>query len=296
MRKTAGAILLLCFLLGLLAGCGQGKEDIPAIADVFQEKPDTYSCSFDGVKHDFILYLPERSKGAPMVLLLPGYGNTAEAFRSETHFEKDALERGYAVAYVTGAPDPNIPTSALGWNSENNYPGNRDVEFLVAMAEYLQESYSLDSKRTYAVGFSNGAFMVHRLAMEAGDTFRACVSVAGLMQESVWNTRHENSETGFFQITGERDEVVPKNSDGSARYTKAPAIEDVVEYWADANGLKQLETETIGNSSVLMKYGENGKTQQVWHLIVAGGRHSWPSVRFNGIDTNNLILDFLDSQ
>ena len=296
MKKPAG-ICLLCFLLVLLAGCGkQGETAVPAIEDVVQEEQDMYSCVYDGVKHGFLVELPAETEGAPLVLMLPGYGNTAESFRLQTHFEEDACPRGYAVAYVTGAPNPNVPTSSNGWNSNADPEGNKDAEFLVALADWLQKTYALDKSRTYAVGFSNGAFMTHRLAMDAQETFAASVSVAGLMPESVWEERRENNSVGFFQITGEKDDTVPKNSDGSARYARAPAIEDVMEYWANSNGLELSETGLIGEASVLTKYSSAEKQPQVWHLVVSDGHHSWPNEQYNQINTNTLILEFLDSQ
>ena len=296
MKKPLG-ICILCLLLALLAGCGQQKKTAaPAIEEVIQEKYDTYSCIFDGVERGFLLEFPAETEGAPLVLMLPGYGNTAESFRLQTQFEKEACPRGYAVAYVTGVPNPNVPTSSNCWNSDADPEGNRDVEYLAALADWLQNTYALDKSRTYAVGFSNGAFMTHRLAMDAQDTFTAFVSVAGLMPESVWEERRENNSVGFFQITGEKDETVPKNSDGSARYARAPAIEDVIDYWAGSNGLELSETGLIGESSVLTKYTSAEKQPQVWHLVVSDGHHSWPNEQYNQINTNALILEFLDSQ
>ena len=146
------------------------------------------------------------------------------------------------------------------------------------------------------VGFSNGAFMAHRLATEADGRFTAFVSVAGMMPASVWEARPESNAVGFFQITGEKDDVVPKNSDGSARFAKAPAIEDVVAYWVESNGLELVETSRIGMDSELTKYAGAGKPQQVWNLFVKNGRHSWPSEQFNKIDTNACILAFFEAQ
>lgn len=270
-------------------------EDLLAVEDVLQTDTSAFSCSFDGVLHRFILELPEKSSGAPLVVMLHGYGNTAESFRAAVHFEREANELGFAVAYVTGAPDPNVPTSSTGWHSELDTDGNRDTEFLVSLVQYLQDEYALSRDRVYAVGFSNGGLMAHCLAMEAGDVFSACVSVAGWMPKSVWNTRSETNETGFFQITGEKDDAVPKNSDGSAKYHVAPAIEDVVDYWAESNGLKLSETSSVGKASVLTVYADEEKPKQVWNLLVAGGRHSWPGDQFSGIDTNALILEFFES-
>ena len=295
MKKNAFCFLFL-FLFVFLSTCAYGESAPPVIENITEERPDTFSCTFDGVKHHFLLCLPEKAEGAPLILMLPGYGNTAEAFRSTVHFEEAANPLGYAVVYVTGAPDPDNPTSAIGWHSDNGTEGNRDVEFLVSLAEYLQETWSLDKAHTYAVGFSNGAFMTHRLAMENNNNFAACVSVAGLMPESVWEARREENRIGFFQITGEKDDVVPKNSDGSARYAKAPAIEDVVAYWASSNGLDEQEICQMEDSSVLTKYTGDGAAQQVWHLFVSGGRHSWPHGQFGQPDANALILEFFKAQ
>ena len=295
MKRTA-VLCVLVLLLVCLPVCARGEAALPALNDVVQTGEDSFSCSFDGVTHRFLLSLPEEPAGAPLILMLPGYGNTAEAFRTQVHFEVEANARGYAVAYVTGAPDPNVRTSSVGWHAEIDTPGNRDLEFLVAFKEYLQERYGLDRTRAFAVGFSNGAMMAHSLAMEAGESFTACVSVAGCMPKSVWDARRESAAVGFFQISGEKDDTVPKNSDGSARYAIAPAIEDVMTYWAQANGLDRQETSRLGRDSVLTKYAGEGKTRQVWDLVVANGHHSWPSLSFHQIDTNALILDFLDAQ
>ncbi len=276
------------------SGCNEEKQLV--IEDVLQISENTYTCTFDGVEHEYIVCLPEKSEGAPLVVMLHGYGNTAESFRNMVHFEEDAVACGYAVVYVTGASDPNDATSSTGWNSGIGQEGNQDVAFLVALAKYLQEEYSLDREAAFAIGFSNGAFMTHRLAIEAADTYTAVVSVAGMMPESIWEVAPESNKVGFFQVTGEKDDVIPKNSDGSAKFSQAPAIELVMEYWAKSNGVEEAERIEIGKASELTKYTKEGKKEQVWALLVKDGRHSWPDEKISGIDMNALILEFLDTQ
>ena len=137
--------------------------------------------------------------------------------------------------------------------------------------------------------------MVHRLAMEAAGTFSACVSVAGLMPRKIWDARNDENEISFFQITGEKDDAVPKNSDGSAKHAKDPAIEDVMAYWAASAGLEDCGTEPAGDASELMKCRSDGKPDRVWHLVTKNGRHSWPDEKLSGIDANSLILEFFDT-
>ena len=124
---------------------------------------------YDGVKHEIIVNLPERTEGAPLVLMLHGYGESAAAFMQKTAFEQEAIPLGYAVIYVTGAPSPEDKTSAAGWNSGIGISSNKDVEFLCALVNDLCNTYSLDRNRVFAVGFSNGAFMTHRLALKANE-------------------------------------------------------------------------------------------------------------------------------
>lgn len=263
-----------------------------------------FTCALDGIEHEVLLSLPQDTKGSPLILMLHGYGNSAESFRLETKFDADATARGYAVAFVTGAPDPDDPTSANGWNSGIGKSQVRDVAFLSALARYLQNKYDLKRERTFAVGFSNGAFMTHRLAVEAGDVFRSVVSVAGMMPETVWEEREIAKPVGIFQITGEKDDVVPKNADGSAKHAKAPAIEDVIAFYAGLDGISASGPEEIGKKGVLTRYGASDQADgplgtaqpQVWDLVIRDGRHSWPDENITGININELILDYLDTQ
>lgn len=289
MSRRAALTALLLLLLLLLRSAAFAEE---GITDAEHVEGARYRCVYGGAEREFLLYLPEDFEGSPLVLMLHGYGGSVEGFRTETRFEQDANARGYSVAYVAGAPDPGDKTSAVGWDHAG--PG-RDTGFLCALASYLAAAYRLDESRVFAVGFSNGAFMAHRLALEAGDVFAAVVSVAGSVSESVWERRPAACRVGLLQITGEKDQAVPKHSDGSARYARSPAVEDLIAWYAEANGLAGSETEALGNGSVLTKY-TGGSDRQVWHALISGGRHSWSAERITGVNTNELILSFLDTQ
>lgn len=260
-----------------------------------QESENRYYCEFDSIRHDLIIDMPDDHEGKPLILMLHGYGQSAGVMRSNVHLEEKANPLGYTVVYVTGAVDPADKTSSTGWNAGNKDGSNKDVEFLCALAHRLQKEYGLDETRCYAAGFSNGAFMTQRLAMEAPQVFSAVVSVAGMMPEMIWEEKDIAEEVSVFQITGEKDDLVPKYSDGSAKYSINPAIEDVMDHWASVDGLTQKKEIETGSGSVLTEYFEEGKNRQVWHLFVKGGRHGWPNEQFNKIDANSFIMDFLNS-
>ncbi len=290
LRKRLFPLIIAFALLVSACSAADGEMEVTSAGD------GKYVCVFDGVRHDLIVDLPEKPEGSPLILMLHGYGNTAESFRLQTKLQEEACPRGYTVAYVTGAPDPEDRTSANGWDIGAGNSSGRDTAFLTALTDHLQKRFGLNRSRLFAVGFSNGGFMAHRLAAEAGDVFAAVVSVAGTMSGSVWEERPDRCRTGFLQITGEKDGVVPKNSDGSAGHSPFPAIEDVISYYAEANGLDRCGTEKAGKASSLTKYSSDTSDRQVWHLVVKDGRHSWPAEDLTGIDTNRLILDFLDGE
>ncbi|WP_297957855.1 PHB depolymerase family esterase [uncultured Ruminococcus sp.] len=297
--KKVFALIEVLLVTFCLIGCAvrRAPSPPPVLEDIIEADGLVTSCTFDGVQHDIITDLPENTQNAPLVVMLHGYGDTADNFRNSVRFHERANEEGYAVVYVTGACDPDDRTSSNCWTSWDDGTGNDDLGFLRALAKHLQERYGLDPGRTYAVGFSNGAFMAHRLAAQAGDTYSAVVSVSGMMQQSVWKKRPETNNAGVFQLTGEKDDVVPKKSDGSADHVSAPAIEDVMSYWAESDGLELTEISEIGKGSQLKKYtGSSGR--QVWDLFIKDGRHTWKwsDNDINGIDTTELILEFLDAQ
>ncbi|MBO4393620.1 MAG: prolyl oligopeptidase family serine peptidase, partial [Spirochaetales bacterium] len=280
-------ILCLCF------GC---RSSYVPLSDVTVLSDGRFSCTFDGVKYDFIVDAPSVTEGSALVLMLPGYGGTAESFRQDTCFHEEANKKGYTVVYVTGAPDPSDSTSSTGWNYNGLNTGNNDVEYLVALASYIHENCHTDSSRCFVIGFSNGAFMCNWLAIEAQDTFSAVVSVSGSMQKTAWEERPRSLNMGLLQITGQKDEAIPKLSDNSAKYSIAPAIEDVIDYFVSSNGLTHSEATAIGKSSTIEKYSGDRTQKRVWHVLVSDGRHSWSAEDLTGIDTNKLILDFLETQ
>ena len=59
------------------------------LENITQLNSHTFTCSFDGIEHDFIVELPQHCDGAPLVILLPGYSNTADYLRF-THIYNDS--------------------------------------------------------------------------------------------------------------------------------------------------------------------------------------------------------------
>ena len=265
------------------------------LEDISETKENAFTCTYDGVKHDFIISLPQESENAPLIVMLHGAGDAAENFRRTSGFDNDALPKGYAVCYANGTSNAKAGRSARSWNYGRLEPDHDDVGFIKALVNYLVDEYSLDKDHVFCAGFSNGGFMNFRLALEAQDTFLACASVGGDLCKTLWNKRPEKNDVGMLAVIGEFDESIPKNFDGTAKTALDPAIEDVIDYMASSNGLKKQSEGEIGNGSTILKYGADSDKDIVWGVVVKDAKHSWYTEEIDGLNTNELVLEFFEN-
>ncbi len=259
------------------------------------DKKGYYSCDYNGVERKFYIHIPESiDEDAPLLFMLHGYGDTPQGFALNTNMNETADLYGYVVVYAQGLRDPNDKTSGAGWNSGLKDVGNDDTGYLVALANYMQDTYGCRKEYTFAAGFSNGALMMYRLATQASDTFRAVASVCGTMTGGAWDERSEKASVGIFQINGTNDSFVPLDSTSNTHYGNAPAIDGVIEYWKTANDLDKEETVSLSEKTTATYYSSDKNNNLVWHLEIKDGGHSWPSESSAGIKTNEVILDYFN--
>lgn len=288
------AVLLLLILLLPFGAVPASAAEPPALEAVTETGEHTWTCLYAGTQRQFSLYAPENAPTG-ILLMLHGYGSTGEDFRLLTKTDAEANARGYAVVYPTGAPTPEDPTSANGWNSGIGVSSSDDIGFLRALARWLQERYGLSRNETYAAGFSNGGFMMYRIAAEGQEFFGGVASVSGMMPAAMWNEKGEKADISVLQINGTKDDAVPMNCNGTAKYSKAPAIEDVIDYFAAAGGLDEEETVLLSSRAQLTKHTGADSAMEVWQVLIKDGRHSWPEEEYVGFDTCSVILDFFDA-
>lgn len=289
-------LLCLVGMAALLTGCGKQPSQ-PQLQQVEQSgKNGCYTCIYEDTEREFLVCPPEHSvEQSPVIFMLHGYGSNAESFRLDTKMDQSACPQGYTVIYVSGSTTPEDKTSALGWNSGIGISSVDDTGFLKALAQYSWDNLGCDADRTYAAGFSNGAFMVHRLALEANDTFTGFASVAGMMPRAAWENRTDIGAVSFLQISGTKDDVIPMRGKENTGNTDAPPIEDTLDFYISEGKLGQTEETALSKKATLTKYGSEQADACVWSVIIEEGRHSWPSEQFVGFDTNSLILEFFES-
>ena len=290
-KKVVTFVMTLSIIMGVCS-CAKAPRPASLITDVVEIKENTYECNFKDCTFKFKLYLPEKTDGnTPLILMLPGLGNNIDSFELQTHMNETACPRGYAVCYV----QPRKGNGGWGWDCGLVDPYEVDsLDYFVNLVIYLQDEYGLSQTKAFAAGFSNGGFMIHRVAMEASDTFVAVASVAGIMTTMIWDERTDKTNIGVLEIYGTKDNVVPQNGNGTAAASPYPPIEKVMDYWAQANGLGSSEVVKLSDKAELTKYSAFLNKTQVWSVKIEDGAHEWPAEEIAGFNTNELILDFFD--
>lgn len=225
--------------------------------------------------------------GVPLVLEIHGRGIDPVRFDELTGFGELAAEVGFAVA---------MP-SAVGevWSDGRTPPvlgagTHDDVAYLAAVVDDAVARGSIDPRRIYAVGMSNGATMAGRLACELPGRFAAIAQVAGTAAVEV-AARCRPAATPILSIHGSADDYAPyeggtRHSVRSRivlRHASGPSVpvDDWARFWVDANGAADLpEVVKLPPDTTIRTWrGPDSATEVVFYKVEGGG-HTWPGSRW----------------
>lgn len=170
---------LLLFVLVVLSFYGPLLAQTPA-----PTVTQTVHFAYDDTVRTYYLRVPalaDTARRVPLVIDLHGYSNTAIGQSQMSGFRRRADADTFAVAWPQGVGNSwNTGETCCGVARERNL---NDVDFLKTVVRHIRAAHSktIDGRRVYATGHSNGGAMVERLALEAGDVFAAVVDVSGFL-------------------------------------------------------------------------------------------------------------------
>jgi len=178
----------------------------------------------DGEKREALVFARPPTFGAkkqPLVFAFHGHGGKMLAFSQMVHIQtiwKEAI-----VVYpqgLIGRPVP-IDTQGLrpGWQLEANQAdgnvGNKDLDFFDAMLSTMKQKFSVDDKRIYSTGFSNGAIFSYLLWAERSNDIAAIAVCSG----SLWGSGQLPQARAILVVGGKAEPTfdIQKNSIELAR-------------------------------------------------------------------------------
>jgi polyhydroxybutyrate depolymerase len=174
-----------------------------------------------------------------------------------------------------------------------------DVAFVRALIDTLEKSHHADPHRVFACGFSAGANMSYRLAIELADR----IAAVGIVNGSLGIKSVDGKPVPFeipapaapisvLHICGRQDSTVkfagaqtPKNL-----YKSAP---ECIRFFVTANACSAASRETRDTQHGLTRSLHSGGKAgtEVELIIVENCGHAWPTAH-NGIDASEALWEF----
>lgn len=252
---------------------------------------------YQGIQRFYEVHIPPQYKNghpAPVVIVLHGGGGFPGAVRYESRMDEVSDRHGFIVVYPAGTGSTNDDRK-LYWNSgpQRNDPKLRyvdDVGFIIEVLHDLRSFFTLDDRRIFATGISNGAQMSFRLAAEAGDRIAAIGPVAGEREVGQFFAPPVRA-IPIILFHGERDTYLPYHGGPTPAHSGFEgfvlhAVPDIVLGWVHQNrGIEQnVLTSHIGQAKhqYFAPRTADGAAVEFWTL--ADGGHTWPGGRTTRIE------------
>lgn len=273
--RALGAIAL------ALVGCAATlpAQSVPAAASTaLAGEPRTLQAG--GVTRRYFLYLPptwQRGRAAPLVLVFHGGGGRASGIAPHTGFSRLAAREGFVVAYPQGLNGR--------WNDGRGYAATHDdVGFVRALLDTLERELSIDPRRVYATGISNGAMFAYRLACALPGVFAAVAPVAGAMPADLAPGCAHTQPVSVLAFQGTADPLMPYAGGGVARRRgRVLSAERSIAFWAMTSGCTAApvtadEPDQVTDGTRVRKtiYGTCREGRSVELYTIEGGGHTWP--------------------
>ncbi|MFM7205822.1 MAG: alpha/beta hydrolase family esterase [Planctomycetaceae bacterium] len=266
----------------------------------------------DGRQRAYLVHVPpgnEPDVPRPLVLAYHGGGANAASMVSFSGLNDKADEAGFLVVYPEGSGRlhrmltfnaGNCCAYAVAQNID-------DVAFTRRILDDVEGIASVDRRRVFATGMSNGGMMAYRLAAELSDRIAAIASVGGPM-----GTRecHPGRAVSVLHFHGDADEFAPFHGGRGHGFsgTDFLPVDHGIETWVRANGCDPLpvvtrlpDREDDGTTVRELRYGGGREGAEVVLVVIERGGHTWPGreprlqalgVSTRDITANDLMWEF----
>jgi polyhydroxybutyrate depolymerase len=238
--------------------------------------------SVGGIKRSYLLYVPEKVRGAPsvpVVLVFHGGLGRPENMPDVTGFNALADTEGFAVVYPRGTSriegvelDTWNGGLCCGWAQANNVD---DVGFIRALLDDLSGAVNVDPRRIFAAGLSNGAIFSYRLACEMADRIAAIGPVSGTQNVAEC---HPSQPVSVIHFHGTADRNVPLEGgygEGVSGFSFAP-VADSINFWAQADRCTAKAERELTGPVLHEVHAPCAAGTAVELYIIDGGPHGWP--------------------
>jgi polyhydroxybutyrate depolymerase len=247
-----------------------------------------------GVTRHYILHVPstyQSGNAVPLIINFHGLGSNSKEEESLTGMSAKADEENFIVVYPDGLNS--------AWDDGPSANGQRDQQFVRDLITYLENQYSIDSKRIYATGISNGGGMTNRLGCDMADVIAAIAPDSGAY--NFWQDCNPARPMPVLAFHGLDDHLVPYT--GGTPASMEPSIEAWASAWATRDGCSTTATITTPVDSVTVHtWSGCQRNAEVILYTLANHGHSWPgsptmpkAITSQAISATDVMWDFFQA-
>ena len=299
MRKKASIIILSLFISTLI--CAQQKINVKFM--------------FDGIEREFIVAKPTGATpngGYPVVFAFHGTGGDGEGFFTRSGWKEKAEQDKFIAVFPSALTycveeKVGVQERTAKWmnggtmnvicpNVAQTY--RDDVRFTRKVLDTLKKTLSINLKKVYAAGFSNGAAMTAKLATEASDIFAAIVCSSSVL--NALDTVIPPHKRPIWFVIGTQDDKfirapykeIPYGGDSSLQYFNAPLTR-----FLNAAGLTNTYTKVVTNKHTTYTYTtpKAGMPNNIFkYTIIKDMEHIYPNGNNYPIESANIFWDFFN--
>ena len=224
---------------------------------------------------------------APLLVALPGFAATPNDLLALVDLTAEAYKRGVVLAMPSGSKNSG---GLMFWNATGSCcdfekTGVDDSKYLMDLIKQIGAKVSIDSKRIYFFGHSNGGFMSYTLACSNSEKIAALVSLEGSSFADMAMCG-ANKSVSILQINGTADQLIHIEGGNVFDDPKQPysSVKDETGKWAQINGCstnaalvvnkKKFNYESVLAGAETSKAAykcPKGVAVEMW--TIAGGEH-----------------------
>lgn len=245
----------------------------------------------DGLEREYLLHAPaglDRATPRPLVIMIHGGGATAKIAATTTRLSDLADRAGFFAAYPQALPRKSeSPVTFLRnptfWNVGSGFGHAErlridDVAYMRAVLDDVLARYPIDPSRVYIAGFSNGAALALRVAVDVSERIAAVCAIAGHLWRK--DTAPRRAIPLLYMI-GDQDPIVPPAGglvhSPWGKDHQLPPVRDTIEQWARWAGCPVAAQVIAAPPGVLAeRYAPCRDGVEVLLLTIAGMGHVWP--------------------